>query len=193
MVIAQCDALRFAERPRSQPTADGQSKTHCCKACRRPQFDSRMHRAAAESVQPMTARPGNYDPSIDPSADQVRALRDAGPDGPVVMLNLLKFREQANYPAGSPHPPCSGAEAYRRYQTAFVETVGNVSRAEVVWEGKIDRTFIGDASEDWDKCLLVRYPSRQHFLAMMADATYREALVHRYAGLERTVLLQMQG
>ena len=123
----------------------------------------------------------------------VRALRDAGPDGPVVMLNLLKFREQANYPAGSPHAPCSGAEAYRRYQTAFVETVGDVSRAEVVWEGKIDRPFIGDASQDWDKCLLVRYPSRQHFLAMMANAAYREALVHRYAGLERTILLQMQG
>jgi hypothetical protein len=57
--------------------------------------------------------------------------------------------------------PCSGAEAYRRYQTAFVETVGDVSRAEVVWEGKIDRPFIGDASQEWDKCLLVRYPSRQ--------------------------------
>ena len=140
----------------------------------------------------MTSRPANFDPSIDPTADQVRALRDAGPDGPVVMLNLLKFRKQATYPAGSPHPPCSGAEAYRRYQTAFVETVGDVSRAEVVWEGKIDRPFIGDASQDWDKCLLVRYPSRQHFLAMMADAAYREALVHRYAGLERTILLQMQ-
>jgi len=31
------------------------------------------------------------------------------------------------------------------------------------------------------------------FLAMMANAAYREALVHRYAGLERTILLQMQG
>jgi len=64
---------------------------------------------------------------------------------------------------------------------------------KVVWEGKIDRTFIGDASQDWDECLLVRYPSRQHFLAMMANAAYREALVHRYAGLECTTLLQMQG
>jgi len=35
--------------------------------------------------------------------------------------------------------------------------------------------------------------SRQHFLAMMADGAYREALVHRYAGLERTILLPMQG
>ena len=63
----------------------------------------------------MTSRLTNFDPSIDPTADQVRALRDAGPDGPdgpVVMLNLLKFREQANYSAGSSHEPCSGAEAY---------------------------------------------------------------------------------
>ena len=36
-------------------------------------------------------------------------------------------------------------------------------------------------------------PSRQHFLTMMPNAAYREALVHRYAGLERTILLQMQG
>ena len=82
---------------------------------------------------------------------------EIGSRRPVVMLKLLKFRAQANYPAGSPHAPCSGAEAYRRYQTAFVETVGDVSRAEVVWEGRVDRCFIGDASQDWDKCLLVRY------------------------------------
>jgi hypothetical protein len=151
-----------------------------------------MYRASSEGANPMIFPPANLDPSIDPTADQVRALRDAGPDGPVVMLNLLKFRARANYPAGSPHAPCSGAEAYRRYQTAFVETVGDVSRAEVVWEGRVDRCFIGDASQNWDKCLLVRYPSRQHFLSMMANATYREALVHRYAGLERTILLQMQ-
>ena len=140
----------------------------------------------------MTFPPANYDPSICPSADQVRALRDAGPDGPVVMLNLLKFRERANYPSGSPHAPCSGSDAYLRYQTAFVEAVGNVSHADIVWEGRIDTAFIGDAAQDWDKCLMVRYPSRQDFLAMMANADYRDALVHRYAGLERTVLLQMR-
>jgi hypothetical protein len=76
----------------------------------------------------MTFRPANFDPSIDPTADRVRALRDAGPDGQVVMLNLLKFREQANEPAGSPHPPGSRAEAYRRYQTA----VRRVRRARLL-------------------------------------------------------------
>ena len=124
----------------------------------------------------MAVRPANFDPSIDPTADQVRALCDAGPEGPVVILSILKFGEQANYPAGSPHALCSGAEAHRRYQTAFVETVGDVSSAAVGWEGTIDRPFIGDASQDWDKCLLVRYPSRQHFLAMMATATSESAV-----------------
>jgi uncharacterized protein (DUF1330 family) len=133
------------------------------------------------------------DRSIDPTADQVRALRDEGPDGPVVMLNLLKFRDVAAYAADSGEPAMSGLQAYARYQTAFVETVGAVSQAEVLYDGPVQQVFIGMAQSletDWDKVLIVRYPTRQHFLGMMADATYRSALCHRYAGLARTVLLQ---
>ncbi len=136
------------------------------------------------------------DRSIDPTADQVRALRDNGPDGPIVMVNLLKFRETAAYPEGSGFEPCSGAEAYQRYQHAFTITVGEVSQAEVLYEGAVNQVFIGDpaaAAADWDKVLIVRYPTRGHFLAMMANENYREALVHRYAGLARTVLLQCDG
>lgn len=142
----------------------------------------------------MSFPPANYDPSIDPTADQVRALRDLGPEGPIVMLNLLKFRRHANYPEGHADAGISGAEAYARYQHAFTVTVGATSHAEVLFDGPVDRVFIGDpAGDSWDKCLVVRYPSRTHFLAMMADAAYREALIHRYAGLERTLLLQMHG
>ena len=136
------------------------------------------------------------DRSIDPTADQVRALRDRGPDGPIVMVNLLKFRDRAAYPEGSGVAPCGGAEAYARYQHAFTVTVGATSQAEVIYDGPVQQVFIGDPAAreaDWDKVLIVRYPSRQHFLAMMANAEYREALVHRYAGLERTVLLQCGG
>ena len=137
------------------------------------------------------------DRSIDPTADQVRALRDSGSDHPVIMLNLLKFRERARYPIGSGHPDCSGEEAYKRYQHIFTVTVGATSQAEVLYEGKIDQVFIGMAGtpeSDWDKVLLVRYPSAKHFLAMMANDEYRTSgLVHRYAGLERTVLFQCSG
>jgi uncharacterized protein (DUF1330 family) len=132
------------------------------------------------------------DRSIDPTADQVRALRDVPDERPVTMVNLLKYRAQARYEDGD-EAPCTGREAYSRYKKAFTETVGAVSQAEVVFQGPVQQVFIGVAGQpetDWDEVLVVRYPSRRHFLAMMADATYRAALRHRYAGLERTVLLQ---
>jgi uncharacterized protein (DUF1330 family) len=130
------------------------------------------------------------DRSIDPTGDQVRALRDTGRDGPVVMLNLLKFREMAAYDDGE---VISGVAAYARYQHAFTVTVGAISQAEVLFDGPAEQVFIGMAGSpeaDWDKVLMVRYPTRGHFLAMMADPGYRQALRHRYAGLARTVLLQ---
>lgn len=135
----------------------------------------------------------NHDASIDPTREQVRALRDRGRDGPVVMMNLLKFRETANYPADAGVAPCSGKEAYDRYQHAFTVAVGSVSQAEVLYDGPCEQVFIGQVGSDaadWDKLLLVRYPTRQNFLGMMADDSYRDALVHRYAGLERTLLIQ---
>lgn len=132
------------------------------------------------------------DQSIDPTAEQVRALRDSTTDGPITMVNLLKFRAQARY-AEADEAPCTGREAYARYKEAFARTVGAVSQASVLFHGPVDQVFIGQAGApeaDWDDVLIVRYPSRQHFLAMMADPAYREALRHRYAGLERTVLLR---
>jgi len=132
------------------------------------------------------------DHSIDPTAEQVRGLRDVPDERPITMLNLLKFRTQARYEEGE-EAPCSGREAYARYKKAFTGTVGAVSQAQVVFQGPVQQVFIGAAGQpetDWDEVLVVRYPSRRHFLAMMAEPTYREALRHRYAGLERTVLLQ---
>jgi uncharacterized protein (DUF1330 family) len=138
----------------------------------------------------MSFPPANRDASIDPTVEQVRRLRDTGPDGPVVMLNLLKFRDQASYPAGHPDAGGTGRDAYARYQRNFTQTVGDVSQAQVLFEGAAHQAFIGDPQADaWDRMLLVRYPSRAHFLAMMADPRYRDGLVHRYAGLERTRLL----
>jgi len=139
----------------------------------------------------MSFLPENHNPAIDPTAAQVRDLRDNGPDGPIVMLNLLKFREAANYPQGHEHTGSTGREAYARYQHNFTVTVGPVSQAQVLYDGPVMRTFIGASADgDWHQMLIVRYPSRKHFLAMMADPGYQQGLVHRWAALERTLLLQ---
>jgi hypothetical protein len=139
----------------------------------------------------MSFPPPNYHADIDPTGARIKDLRDNGPDGPVVMLNLLKFKRIAAYPEGHPDAGCSGEEAYDRYEALFTKTVGAVSQARPLYNGPAMRILAGsEADGDWDRMLIVRYPSRQHFLAMMADETYREGLVHRYAALERTVLLQ---
>ncbi|MBV7256551.1 DUF1330 domain-containing protein [Pacificimonas sp. WHA3] len=137
------------------------------------------------------------DRSIDPTADQVRALRDSDVSGPVVMVNMLKFRDRADYPEDfTGDRDLSGREAYARYQHAFTVTVGETSKAEVLYEGPVQQVFIGRegaAETDWDAMLIVRYPDKANFLGMMANEEYRAALVHRYAGLRRTVLLQCGG
>lgn len=135
--------------------------------------------------------------TIDPTGDQVRQLRDGPAKGPIVMVNMLKFRDRADYPKDfQGDGNVSGKEAYARYQHAFTVTVGETSQAEVIYEGPVQQVFIGEAgttATDWDKMLIVRYPTKQHFLNMMANEEYRAALVHRYAGLERTILLQCKG
>lgn len=137
------------------------------------------------------------DHSIDPTADQVRALRDSGWTGPITMFNFLKYREKAAYPPDfDGDPDVSGREAYRRYEKAFAHTVGHISKAEVIYMGPVEQVFIGNPAAqeaDWDAMLVVRYPAKENFLAMMADDEYRRALVHRYAALERTVLLRCAG
>ncbi len=81
------------------------------------------------------------DRSIDPTADQVRALRDATTTGPVTMVNLLKYRAEARYDAGT-EPPCSGREAYARYKHAFTQTVGEVSQAKVLFQASVTAALI---------------------------------------------------
>ena len=127
---------------------------------------------------------------IAPNAAQMRRLAEEGPDGPVVMVNLLKFRARAQYDADVPEAGenLTGREAYRRYgQIAFVQ-VSKVG-GNVVWGGKQRFVAIGGDDQDWDEVVCVRYPSRAAFLTMAADPDYLKGIYHRDAGLERTVLL----
>jgi len=111
------------------------------------------------------------------------------PDGqPVVMINLLRYRERAAYPAGFDAEPCSGREAYRRYGQAaigFISALGG----QVVWEGSPKAVLIGPRDEQWHKALLVRYPSKQAFLAMVSNPDYQAITVHRTAALEDSRLI----
>lgn len=121
--------------------------------------------------------------SIVPNPQAFQQLAQAPDSGPVVMLNLLKFKQQASDGSGS------GAEAYGRYGEAaikFVEATGG----KLLWQGRAEQLLVGEAGEqDWDVVALVQYPSRKAFLQMVANPEYMKSHGHREAGLEKTVLL----
>ena len=114
---------------------------------------------------------------IRPNKDQFIELMNAPDAGPVVMLNLLKFK------------PRDGASEYGKYGDAAVKMV-EARGGKVLWMGKVDQTLIGDLdAEDWDSIALVQYPSRKAFIEMTTSKDYDAAHEHRESGLERTVLL----
>ncbi len=121
--------------------------------------------------------------------DRVQALLAGFADGePVVMINLLRYRDKADYGGHPGFEPCSGSEAYGRYvQHAmhFVSAVGG----GLVWQGSPKAVLIGPSQERWDAALLVRYPSKEAFLAMVSDPAYQAITVHRTAALEDSRLI----
>lgn len=128
--------------------------------------------------------------SVMPSDDQIEALTQSTEDGPIVMVNLLRFRDTAAYACDHPEAgeKLSGRDAYRRYGATALRCVLEAGGA-IVWGGRQELVMIGSPDDVWDEVMCVRYPSRAAFLEMTARPDYRAALYHRDAGLMRTVLL----
>jgi uncharacterized protein (DUF1330 family) len=122
--------------------------------------------------------------AIYPTPEQIERLL-AGPAGrPVVMVNLLTFKPQAD----APDAGMSGEEAYRRYaelMRPFVESKGG----RFVWVGRVDSQVIGTGGEGFHVLGLVEYPSREAFVSIATDPHVAEIGVHRTAGLESQWLL----
>ena len=131
---------------------------------------------------------------IEPTEDQLAELgaRAGGPDdGPVVMLNLNRYRDRADYPEpppGGEDPDVSGHEAYARYGIVAQERLGEVG-GRILWYASASSTVIGDESDLYDEVLAVWYPSRAAFLSLATAPRILAALPHRRAGLERAAIV----
>ncbi len=128
---------------------------------------------------------------ISPRPDQLEALRDKAPDGKLYMLNLLKFRDRAQYPDGRPSE-LSGREAYGLYGQAVGEIIAGLG-GRLVWAGVPNVLIIGDGDLQWDQVAIVEYPSLEAFAGMTASEAYQDAHVHREAGLEHQLLINCLG
>ncbi|QIG78964.1 DUF1330 domain-containing protein [Stakelama tenebrarum] len=129
---------------------------------------------------------------VDPDRGQLEAFRALPIDDPIEMLNLIRYRDLAEYP--DDHACASaglfGAEAYRRYMIASAPIFARHG-GEIVWKGEPQLVVIGPDAEAWDMAFVARYPDARAFLAMLADPEYREAAAHRRAGVQTSRLIRM--
>lgn len=127
--------------------------------------------------------------NVEPSQQQMQAFVEGGEDGaPIVMINLLRYREQAAYPEGSGASACSGREAYQRYGALAAQRVASVG-GRLLWMGQVQASVIAPHDEAWDDAILVEYPSRKAFLEMVAQPEYQAAAIHRTAALADSRLI----
>jgi hypothetical protein len=130
---------------------------------------------------------------LEPTQEAGRAFWQRGIAGPVVMLNLLRFRTEADYsahPGLAPATPTSGAEAFNRY-IAHTLPYLKESGGELLFLGAADCFLIGPAEERWDLAMLVRQSSVQSFMAFAGNADYLAGLGHRTAALADSRLLPL--
>ena len=130
---------------------------------------------------------------LEPTQAAGRALFQRGIAGPVVMLNLLRFRAVADYSANpelAPPAPISGTAAFDRYVAHTLPYLAR-SGGSLMFVGEGGPFLIGPADERWDRVALVRQSSVQSFLAFAEDAGYLAGLGHRTAALADSRLLPL--
>ncbi len=113
--------------------------------------------------------------AVDPRGADLKRMLAEDPGGPVVMLNLLRFR-----PGGR-----GSYEEYARHlATTFLPRYG----ARVIYAGDGSTSLVAERGQAWDAVLLVRYPSREAFSQMVADPEYRQVTHLRTEALAEAVL-----
>lgn len=130
---------------------------------------------------------------IHPTRQAGLAFAKGDIEGPVVMLNLLRFRDEADYSASpelSPNQSLSGADAYRRYVEAVMPLIHGTG-GELIFRGRANDALIGPDDERWDLVLLVRYPTKSSFLDFSTSEDYLKIAGHRTAALEDSRLIPL--
>jgi hypothetical protein len=104
-------------------------------------------------------------------------------DGPFWALNLMRYKEVADYGADGP-TGVSGRAADDAYAPLGpLAAVG----AMVALHADVARQPLGDPT--WDRVGIVRYPSRSAFLAMQQRDDFKQQHVHKEAGMGATIVL----
>lgn len=113
--------------------------------------------------------------AVDPTGADLKRLLDEDDGGPLVMLNLLRFADGKR-------------ASYEEYMRLFAETFAERYGVKVIYAGQGSTALVAEPGQAWDAVLLVRYPNREAFSAMVADPEYRAITHLRSEALTEAVL-----
>ena len=119
--------------------------------------------------------------SIGVTPKQFQELIELPVSGPIQMLNLLKFKEEVEGVS------LSGEQAYDSYLKAAMPFIEKAS-AKLIYQGKPLLPVIGPDEKEWDKILIVEYPSKENFLAMITNENYPKEMRERALEDSRLIL-----
>jgi hypothetical protein len=122
--------------------------------------------------------------AIYPTAEQFTELLASTDEGPVVMVNLLRYKPAAD----APHNGISGDAAYKIYGEAMVPFVLSKG-GRLIWAGTVSSQVIGTGGEEFHSVAIMEYPSRKAFVEIAMDPFVADIGKHRAAGLEMQWLL----
>ena len=136
----------------------------------------------------MTDTPG----SVDPTRAQFDAFKALPRDATIQMLNLIRLKPLAEYPADHANHGngMSGLEAYRAYGAGTARIFERLG-ARQIWAGRPDLVVTGPLDEHWDLAFIAEYPTAGAFLAMVTDPGYREIVKHRTAAVADSRLIRL--
>jgi uncharacterized protein (DUF1330 family) len=113
---------------------------------------------------------------------RIQQIMETGPAGPIFMVNLLKFKERAEYKDGRPWD-LTGREAYMIYGRAVTDLLPKFG-GSAVFAADVTFLTLGQVEELWDEVAIARYPNRRAMVEMSMSKEWQEMAVHRDAGLK---------
>ncbi len=131
---------------------------------------------------------------INPTDEAAMALFSKDLKGEVIMLNMIKYKDFADYsefPDLAPAKVITGEQAYQLYMqhtSPFLQESGG----EVIFMGTASEYFIGPADSKWDLVFLIKQKSLQHFMTFATNQEYLAGIGHRTAAVADSRLLPIQ-
>lgn len=116
-----------------------------------------------------------------PNEEQIQGFLDPEATGPIWMVNLLKFKDKAEYADGR-ETNLTGKEAYHVYGDRVSKLLEKFGGGATFF-APVKRLMLGEVEELWDEVAIAMYPSRSAMMDMMRCEEMQEIGVHRAAGL----------